>query len=644
MLKGCHVFLARITEKKTEDKLEETRLEDVTIVCDYPEVFLEDLPGVLPTRQVDFQIDLLRATPDLLDRRSTTSDPSSETKLQERFLASFQDDRSLIIMGVSLLLGMYRDGVDQIIYGLSIVGLQLDFVMSDAEHSTVTYTSMSSDDGSSDVGSLGVIVLGYDGLPMMPEDPYAYPEAAMQEPPPPDFVLQPVYPEFMPPKDDVLPAEEQPLLAAVSPTTDSPGYLTEFDPEEDPEEEDDEDPEEDPADYTADRDDDDDEDESFRDDVDDEEKDEGKDEEEKEEQLAPADSVPPPAYHTTARISIQAQTPIPFLSEIEVDRLLSIRTPSQSPLTSYSSPLPHIPSPPLPTSPTDVVALLGYRAAIIWLRAELPSTSHPLLLPPPIILPRTRASMFMMRAAAPSTYILAPQSEIPPSGTPPLLPIPLPTSSPTLLLPSTDCKTDVLEDTDEIYRRLDDAHDNRFLMSAQLNLLRKDRCSHARTTKLMESEARASCEAWVQSMHASDTTRSETQMVTPQSQQRHARDPAHPNVSEEAGIIFSYDLKKMAPTKRTTRASPATTTTNTPELALMYGRMFLKKSDKIEKYVGGLPDKIHGSVMASKPKTMQDAIEFATELVDKKIHTFAERQTKNKRKFKDTSRNNKNQQ
>ncbi|GJV21810.1 hypothetical protein Tco_1370830 [Tanacetum coccineum] len=61
------------------------------------------------------------------------------------------------------------------------------------------------------------------------------------------------------------------------------------------------------------------------------------------------------------------------------------------------------------------------------------------------------------------------------------------------------------------------------------------------------------------------------------------------------------------------------------ELALMCGRMFLEETDKIEKYVGGLPDMIHGSVNASKPKTMQDAIEFATELMDKKINTFAER-------------------
>ncbi|GJU09923.1 putative reverse transcriptase domain-containing protein [Tanacetum coccineum] len=79
------------------------------------------------------------------------------------------------------------------------------------------------------------------------------------------------------------------------------------------------------------------------------------------------------------------------------------------------------------------------------------------------------------------------------------------------------------------------------------------------------------------------------------------------------------------------------------ELSLMCSRMFPKESDEIEKYVGGLPDMIHGSVMASKLKTMQDAIEFSTKLMDKKINTFAERQSDNKRKFENTSRNNQNQ-
>ncbi|GJU41317.1 putative reverse transcriptase domain-containing protein [Tanacetum coccineum] len=80
------------------------------------------------------------------------------------------------------------------------------------------------------------------------------------------------------------------------------------------------------------------------------------------------------------------------------------------------------------------------------------------------------------------------------------------------------------------------------------------------------------------------------------------------------------------------------------ELALLCVRMFPEESDKVERYVGGLPDMIQGSVVASKPKTMQEATEMASELMDKKINTIAERQAKNKRKFKNTSRNNQNQQ
>ncbi|GJT82708.1 putative reverse transcriptase domain-containing protein [Tanacetum coccineum] len=60
------------------------------------------------------------------------------------------------------------------------------------------------------------------------------------------------------------------------------------------------------------------------------------------------------------------------------------------------------------------------------------------------------------------------------------------------------------------------------------------------------------------------------------------------------------------------------------ELELMCGRMFPEESDEVEKYVGGLLDIIQGSVMASKPKIMQDAIELATKLMDKKIRTFTD--------------------
>ncbi|GKE36216.1 hypothetical protein Tco_1459621 [Tanacetum coccineum] len=184
---------------------------------------------------------------------------------------------------------------------------------------------------------------------------------------------------------------------------------------------------------------------------------------------------------------------------------------------------------------------------MIRLRAEAPSTSHLLPLPPPIILSHTRL-------------------DAPSSGTPPLLPIPLPSSSPPLHLISTDRRADrpevtlppwkrlgialdpryeveesleiirdlksdvsygitdtwdeilvdmpgvpatddtelgrrmteftirVRQDTDEIYTRLDDKQSERQLMAGRLNMLYRDRCAHAHTARLMEAEARMSQE------------------------------------------------------------------------------------------------------------------------------------------------------
>nr|GEV89572.1 transposon Ty3-I Gag-Pol polyprotein [Tanacetum cinerariifolium] len=59
MQKGCQVYLAQVTSKKTEDKSEEKRLKDVSIVREFLKVFPEDLPGLPPARQVKFQIDLV---------------------------------------------------------------------------------------------------------------------------------------------------------------------------------------------------------------------------------------------------------------------------------------------------------------------------------------------------------------------------------------------------------------------------------------------------------------------------------------------------------------------------------------------------------------------------------------------------------
>nr|GEW62009.1 putative reverse transcriptase domain-containing protein [Tanacetum cinerariifolium] len=57
--RGCLIFLAQVTKKETVDKSQEKRLEDVPTVRDFPKGFLEDLLGLPPMRQVEFQINLV---------------------------------------------------------------------------------------------------------------------------------------------------------------------------------------------------------------------------------------------------------------------------------------------------------------------------------------------------------------------------------------------------------------------------------------------------------------------------------------------------------------------------------------------------------------------------------------------------------
>ncbi|GJR55255.1 putative reverse transcriptase domain-containing protein [Tanacetum coccineum] len=53
--RGCQVFMIQVMEKKSDEK----KLEDIPVVKEFPDVFPEDLPGLPPVRQVEFQIDLI---------------------------------------------------------------------------------------------------------------------------------------------------------------------------------------------------------------------------------------------------------------------------------------------------------------------------------------------------------------------------------------------------------------------------------------------------------------------------------------------------------------------------------------------------------------------------------------------------------
>ncbi|GJU38708.1 putative reverse transcriptase domain-containing protein [Tanacetum coccineum] len=53
--RGSQLFLSYVTEKEPSKR----RLEDVHVICEFPEVFLDDLPGLPPPRQVKFRIELV---------------------------------------------------------------------------------------------------------------------------------------------------------------------------------------------------------------------------------------------------------------------------------------------------------------------------------------------------------------------------------------------------------------------------------------------------------------------------------------------------------------------------------------------------------------------------------------------------------
>nr|GEY16199.1 putative reverse transcriptase domain-containing protein [Tanacetum cinerariifolium] len=527
--------------------------------------------------------------------------------------------------------------------------------MSDSDESWVTYTEVSSPfEDLSDIGSPRADDHEYLELPGMLEDPYI--EVALQAPPSPYYIPSPEELEQALPLPDY-----------------APEYVPESDLEAYPEEDDDEYPEEDPVDYPVDvGDNGDDEEGSSKDDEDDDMDIEADDEEEEEEHLAPADSVvvalpaadqalfaketelfktdesvttppPHPAYRMTTRISIPASVPVPAWSDFEIARLLAMSTPPSSPLSPLSSSPHRIPFPPLPPilSPPSHVRTKDRPEVTLPPRKRLGITLGPGY--------EVGESSFAA-AAKPAGGLRADYSFVATmdreirrdpvkevgygitdswdeivetlQGAPVSTDIELGGYM-------REFETKVRRDTDEIYSRLDDKQSERQLLA----------------------------EASVRSMDASDLARDEVmslrttvlgQMI--EIRELHAAD-------RRRQIVTSEMLRKMA-LKRTTRSTADQEITNTTsvtnaqlqaminqgvsaalaELALLCGRMFPEEYDKIEKYIGGLPNMIHGSVVASKPKTMQEAVEIATELMDKKICTFTERETTSKRKFENTSR------
>ncbi|GJU47271.1 putative reverse transcriptase domain-containing protein [Tanacetum coccineum] len=75
------------------------------------------------------------------------------------------------------------------------------------------------------------------------------------------------------------------------------------------------------------------------------------------------------------------------------------------------------------------------------------------------------------------------------------------------------------------------------------------------------------------------------------------------------------------------------------ELVLLCTRMVLNEEEKVERFVGGLPDNIQGNVIAAEPTKLQDTIRIANNLIDQKLKGYA-RNAKNKIRLENNQRDN----
>nr|GEV72409.1 hypothetical protein [Tanacetum cinerariifolium]GEV73475.1 hypothetical protein [Tanacetum cinerariifolium] len=376
--------------------------------------------------------------------------------------------------------------------------------------------------------------------------------------------------------------------------------------------------EEDPRDYHANADDDEEEEEESFEDDDDEQK----------EHLAPAGST---------TIASPAVDRVPSAAETEpfgTDELLALPAPPPSPLTSLSSPLPQIPSSPLPvpspltTSPTHTKVPLGYRVVGISLKAAspLPSPTSP---PTHHSLP-LHAPSISRKADIPEADI-APRKRL-------LLIAPTPRfevgeSSAAARQPGSTVAHRVnysfLDTMDAGIR----ASKRRTMAIIEVVNLRGDRAAlHDKVDPLrmyLSSMCTTHEQKRVEARQALDRSKAHNRALEERivvlETQVHCPKWRHHGADDHAtrDIMRIQALEARARNMTQTEAGMAMTAM-IQEVTEEDESMLLTKSDKVEKYVDGLPDMIQGSVMASKPKKMQDEIKFATELMDQKIRTLAE--------------------
>ncbi|GJX26828.1 putative reverse transcriptase domain-containing protein [Tanacetum coccineum] len=80
------------------------------------------------------------------------------------------------------------------------------------------------------------------------------------------------------------------------------------------------------------------------------------------------------------------------------------------------------------------------------------------------------------------------------------------------------------------------------------------------------------------------------------------------------------------------------------ELTMMCIKMVPEEEDRVEKFIGGLPDNIQGNVIVAEPTRLQDSVRIANHLMDQKLKGYAVKNAKNKKGLEVNQRDNRGQQ
>nr|GEZ91404.1 hypothetical protein [Tanacetum cinerariifolium] len=459
-----------------------------------------------------------------------------------------------------------------------------------------------------------------------------------------DYIPGPEYPEYLPPADDVLPAKEQPLPVAVSPITESPGYIMKSEPEMEPEDKDgdDEKSEEDSIEYLTsggDDDADDDGDDLSEDDADDEDEEESSDsKEEEEDHIAP--TVPAPALYSSVSVSEETEpfeegettaTPPPF--GYRVAARISVQPHILMPFCSKSERARF-------TTPTG-----GYEVGESSVTATARQIRPALTIADRCraddrLIGRLRRERRYFRTLS-TTYA---QEKMAPKRTTRLIQVlPVTPASTATTTTVTEAQLQALIDqgvaaamAESEASRVRNGYDSNGSGPRLAQAVRE--CTYPDFLKCQPLNFEGT-EGGSDSLNGVALTwwNSHVKTVTLEVAQ------ALPWKTLKKMITDKYcprdEIKKLefelweVKTKGTDVIGYSR---RFQDLALMCDRTFPEESDRVEKYIGGVPDMIHDSVKAAKPKTMQEAIEFATELMDKRIRDAVE----NKQKFEGTFGNN----